>query len=183
MNHGIDYRWGHGHDTLEQERTDDNVGNGRLVDRSAADQDSGNRGKGHIERRHVQLDKAEALLIHQDADGGQPGGHNHREHSRLVDVDTGSPGEVGVGTHRGHGRTGFGVEKRPHQEGQHREEQKAAHRNGEISNLNMQEVGQDLIVKALQGDGGTKSLARQSPNHGRTVVGQQKPHHTHEGNR
>ena len=34
-------------DTLEQERTDDNVGNGRLVDRSAADQDSGNRGKGH----------------------------------------------------------------------------------------------------------------------------------------
>ena len=31
MNHGIHYRWGHGHNTLEQEGTNNDVGNGRLV--------------------------------------------------------------------------------------------------------------------------------------------------------
>ena len=32
MNHGIHYRWGHGNNALEQERTYDYIGNGCLID-------------------------------------------------------------------------------------------------------------------------------------------------------
>ena len=45
----------------------------------------------------------------------------------------------------------------------------------------LQKLCQELIVKALQRDGGTQTLTGKAPNHRWALVGQQQPHHAHEG--
>ena len=66
----------------------------------------------------------------------------------------------------------FGGRNAHIREGKKGKEQEAAHRYGEMSNMHLEEISQDLIVKPSSEMVGTKPFPRQSPNHGRTAVGQ-----------
>ena len=108
----------------------------------------------------------------------------YRQQTGLVHADTGSLGEGGVGAHSRHGGTGLSVQEDPHQECQQSEEQQAAGGDYQIDaepvQVDLQELRQELIVKAFQRDGGTQALTGKAPNHRRALVGQQQPHHAHE---
>ena len=181
MDHVVHDRRGHGDDALEEEGADDDIGDSGLVDGRAADEDGRHGGQRHVKRGHVELDKAKALLIDQDADGGKPGGEDDGQHAHLVHIHAGGPCEGGVGAHGGHGGAGLGVQEGPHAEGQDREEQQRSRRDGEVSDVDLQKARQHLVIKALEGDGGTQALAREAPDHGGAVVRKQQPHHAHEG--
>ena len=180
MDHGVHYGRRHGDDALEQKSTDDDIRDGRLVDRCAADKDGGDGGQRHVERRGVDLDEAEALLIDEDADGGKPCAHNNREHTHLVDIDACGLSEGRVRADGGHCGAGLGVEESPHQESQQREEQQSAGRDGEVADVDLQEVCKHLVIEALEGNRGPQALAGKAPDHCRAFIRQQQPHHAHE---
>lgn len=97
----------------------------------------------------------------------------------------GGLGERRVGAHGGHGGTGLGVQERPHGQRQQREHQQAAGGDPQVDadavQVNGQEVGQQLVIEALQRDNGTQAGTGEAPHHGGMTVRQQQPHHAHEG--
>ena len=182
---GAHHGGGHGHHALIQDRTDNHIADGCLIHRRAADKDGGHGGHGHPEGAVVQLYEAEALLIHQNTHSTQPGGHDHGDKPHLVHVDARCAGKGGVGAHSGHGGAGLGVQERPHQHGHQHEEQQRTGGDHQIDadavQVDGQNVGQRLVVIALQRDDGTQTAGGEAPHHGGVLVRQQQPHHAHEG--
>ncbi len=181
MDHGVHNCRRHGDDALEEERADDDVGDRRLIDGRAADKDGGNGGQCHVEGRGIYLDEAEALLINEDADRSEPSAHHDGEHTHLVHIHARGLCKRRVGADGRHGGARLGVEEGPHEEGKQRKEQQRTCRDGEVADIDLEEVCEDLIVEALEGYRRPQALAGKAPDHRRAFIRQQQPHHAHEG--
>ena len=93
--------------------------------------------------------------------------------------------KAGLEARSGHGGAGLGAQERPHQHGQQHEEQQRAGGDHQIDadavQVDGQNVGQRLVIIALQRNDGTQTAGGEAPHHGRVLVRQQQPHHAHEG--
>ena len=112
-------------------------------------------------------------------------GHDDGQKANAVDVDAGSSCEHRVRADGSHCRAGLGVQERPHQHGHQHEEQQRTGGDHQIDadavQVDGQNVGQRLVIIALQRNDGTQTAGGEAPHHGRVLVRQQQPHHAHEG--
>src|SRR5664280_596100 len=184
VNSSVDDRGGHGENALEQDCSDDHVGNVGLVDAGTANKNGGDCGECHEEGAVVERNEPIALFIEENTDGPIDSRQDNRSGSHPVDADSAGAGVVWIRTDSSHGCSGLGVKERPHEPCHEREKQDRASRKYEIwTDADGKEAVQYLAPEPVDRNGGPEALATVTPDHCRTVIGQDHPHDAHEGDR
>ena len=148
---------------------------------SAADEDGGSRHEAHLPGCGVQLHKAVALGVHQNAHSAQHRRQGGSHDPHFIHIDTGRLGKPGVVAHRLHGNAGPAPGEQPHQPAAQRHKQQQSRRYEEITDAEGQEVVQQLLeVGGIQTDGVSQAGA-QRPAELQGFEGQHQPGDAHQG--
>src|SRR5450830_923229 len=184
VNSGVDNRGGHGQDALKQDCSNDHVGNIGLVDAGTANKNGGDCGECHEEGAVVERNEPIALFIQENADGPIDSRQDNRSGSHPVDADSAGAGVVWIRTDSSHCCSGLGVKERPHEPCHEREKQDRPSPECQIwPHADGKPVVQNLAPQPVDRNGGPEALATVTPDHCRTVIGQDHPHDAHEGDR
>src|SRR5664280_1750691 len=184
VNNGVDNRRGHRENTLKQDCPDDHVGNVGLVGTGATDENGGDCGECHEEGAVIERNKPIALFIQENTDGSINSRQENRRSPHPVDTDAAGTCVVWIRADGSHCCSGFRVKECTHYSGHEDKKQDGASRNHEgWTDVDGQEVVQDLTPEPTDSNGGSEALAAVAPNHRRTVIRQDHPHDAHEGYR
>ena len=196
----VHHRQRHRQQPLEQERTQQDVGDTGPGDGCAADEDGRHAVEAHHQGGVIQLQEAVALGVQHNACAAQGGGNGGAQDAHVVHIDAGGLGKLGVGARCAHGQAHLAAHEQPHQEANRKEEQQGGCGDIEPNGSRIQlrrffpkgdalladvdgkgRIAEHLAEAGIQVDGIPQAGAAQGPDHLAVFIGQGQPNDVHKG--